>query len=321
MGGSSKKTESSSSTSPWAPQQPYLIDAFAAAKDNYDTNMSQGAYSGDYVAPPSQQQYDVYGNAVSTGYNNQDMNNGVMAQGAQTAKSGAFGASGALNNLAGFASADPTAGNINKANQYAAGMDIPGAVKAGMFQANQNAATNDIPNLYRQAASAGGLNSDRAALSQGVVERGLAEQSAGLSAQMHNAAYTTGLSNAQQGNAQQLQADSQLGSLGLGMLSQGDGAVTTGINNQANINNQITGGANGITGLNQSTLNNLMAKYNGGQEFSTQQLQNLMAIIGKSFGTQSSGTSTTTNNPSILDDIGSVVGIGGKLMGMPGGGR
>jgi hypothetical protein len=182
-----------------------------------------------------------------------------------------------------------------------------------MRDANQNASENSIPNIYRASAASGGINSDRAALAQGVVERGLADKSADLTANLTNSAYTTGLSNAQQGNAQQLQADSQLGSLGSGILSQGITGTSQGINNQSTINNQTTGGANGATGLDQQTLNNLMAKYNGGQQFTWTQLQNLMSIIGKSYGSQSTGTSTSQSNPSMMQNIGAGVGILGAL--------
>lgn len=311
-GPSTTKTESSSTT-PWAPQQSYLIGAFKDAQNAYDQNMAQGAYKGDYVAAPSTQQYDAYGNAVTQGYNQQNTNNGMLTQGAANMNTGSAGATTAINNLTGFAANDPTQGNIDKANQYVAGLDIPGAVQAGMLSANQNASENDIPNIYRGAAASGGVNSDRAALAQGVVERGLAQQAAGLSATLHNSAYTTGLSNAQQGNAQTLQADAQLGSLGGGLLTAGNAAQNSGIANQASINSQTTGGANGATSLDQSTLQNLMDKYNGGQQFSTTQLQNLMAIIGKPLGSQTTGTSTATTTPSLMQDIGSGVGIASAL--------
>jgi hypothetical protein len=53
MGDGPSKTETKAeNTDPWAPQQPYLLDAFKNAQGAYDTNTAQGAYGGDYVAAP-----------------------------------------------------------------------------------------------------------------------------------------------------------------------------------------------------------------------------------------------------------------------------
>lgn len=313
MGGgpSTTKTENTK-TDPWAPQQPYLLDAFKAAQSSYDQNTKQGAYSGDYIAAPSQAQYDAYGNAVTQGYNAQGVNNGMLTSGATNAATGASGVGAAMGGLL-AAGGDNTQSNIASAKAYADGLDIPGAVKASMYEANRNASENDIPNIYRGAAASGGVNSDRAALSQGVVERGLAEKAMGLGTSMYNSAYMSGLDTAQKDNASGIAANSAAGQVAGGLLSQGNSAANAGIDNQTGLNANITGGANGETGLDQQTLNNLMQKYNGGQAFTTQQLQSLMSIVGQKFGSQSSGTSTEQSNPSMMQNIGSGLGIASAL--------
>lgn len=311
-GGPTKTATENKQTDPWAPQQPYLIDAMKNAQNAYDKNTAQGAYGGDYVAAPSTQQYDAYGNAVTQGYNAQGVNNGMLNSGSANAAAGSAGAGSAMGGLL-SAGGDNTASNIASARAYADGLDIPGAVKASMYDANRNAAESAIPNIYRGAAASGGVNADRAALSQGVVERGLAEKSFGLGTQMYNSAYMSGLDKAQQDNATGVQANSAAGNVAQGLLSQGNNATNAGIDNQTGLNANITGGANGETGLDQQTLNNLMQKYNGGQQFSTQQLQNLMSIIGKPFGSQSSGTSTEQTQPSMLQNLGAGVGIASAL--------
>ena len=313
-GGPSQTTRTSETRDPWSGQQPYLLEAFRNAQDTYNRNTAQGAYTGDYVAAPSQQQYDAYGNAVTQGYNAQNYNNGLLAHGAENYSSGTAGSTTAMNNLANFGSTDQTQANIDSARQYVAGMDIPGAVRAGMLQANQNASENAIPNIYRQAAASGGVNSDRAAISQGIVERGLAQQAAGLNAQLTNSAYAQGLQSAQTDNAQGILANQQAGNIGDMLTRLGYASQTSGINNQTTINAQTTGGANGATALDQQTLNNLMAQYNGGQNFDWSQLQNLMGIVGSAnWGGSSTGTSTTQQNPSLLQNIGSGFGIASAL--------
>ena len=310
MGGSSATTKSDNA--PWTAQQAPLTNLFTDATNQYNTNMATGPYSGNYVAAPTQQQYDAYGNAVSQAGVDQTANNGIMSAGQSLANTGAQGATQAQTNLSNFAGTNQTGNTIASAQQYAAGENIPAMVQAGMQQANQNASENSIPNLYRAAAASGGLNSSSAALGQGVVERGLADQSAALNAQYTNQAYTNGLSNAQQTNAQGLQADSQLGSLGSNLQNTGTNQQTTAINNQGAINNQAVSGANGATGLDQQTINNLLAQYTGNMSFGTTQLADLKNSIGGSYGSQ--GTSTTQQDPSMLSTIGSLLGGIGSLL-------
>lgn len=312
--GPSTTTNQSASNDPWSGQQSYLLDAFQAAQDQYNTTTGQGAYSGSYVAAPTQRQYDAYGNAVTQGYGAQDVNNNMTAAGGQSYAAGSAGSQGALNNLNGFASGDVTGNNIENAQRYAAGADIEGGVQAGMLTANRNASENLIPSIYRQAAASGGVNSDRAALSQGVVERGLAESAMGLEANLRNQAYTTGLTASRDGNAQQIAAATGAAGAGENLARTGFLAQNAGVNNQSTINAQITGGANGATGLDQQTLNDLMARYNGGQQFTWSQLQNLMGIVGgRSWGSETTGTSTQQTNPSLMQNIGSGIGIAGAL--------
>lgn len=312
--GPSTTTDRTADTSPWSGQQPYLLDAFRRAEDTYNRTTAQGAYTGQQVAAPTQQQYDAYGNAVTSGYNAQGVNNGMMNAGAGAYGTGTAGMAGAMSNLNAIGSNDQTAANITRANEYVSGLDINGQVDAGMREANRNAAEGAIPNIYRQAAASGGINSDRAALSQGIVERGLAEQSAGLSAQLHNDAYKQGMTFAQQENQQGIMANASAGSIGNEMARNGYLATNAGVNNQATVNAQITGGANGATGLDQQTINDLMARYNGGQQFSWAQLQNLMGIVGgRPWGSQEASSQTVQTNPSLMQNIGSGLSIAGDL--------
>lgn len=168
-------TNSTTTTAPsWAPQVGALTTAFGGATDAYNQQKAMGLYNGDYVAAPNQTQYDAYNQAAQFG----GANGGVGQNQIDTGQNlmGNYGnAQGALGGMYNFGSQDQTQNNINTANAYAENPWINDEVKAATAYANRNAAENDIPNLYRSAASSGNLNSDRTALAQGVVERGLGE--------------------------------------------------------------------------------------------------------------------------------------------------
>lgn len=311
--GSSTNTSQQTSNAPWAPQQGYITGAFQDAQNQYNQNMAQGAYSGNYVAPTNQAEYDANNNAITQAQGNQGAVTGATQAASGQIGTGLAGATSALSGLGTAASTDPTASNIADAQQYASGLNIPGQVQAAMQGANQEAADSTLPNLYRGAAASGNINSDRTAISQGVVQRGLAQQAAGLTAQLGNSAYQTGIGQASTDNAQQLQALSQQGSLGSNLASTGQAGVTSGVNNQGALDTQASGGAQGNQALDQSNLNNNIQQYNGNQNFGWQQLQNLNGIVGTPKGTQGTTTGTTQQDPSLLSTLGSATGVLGSL--------
>lgn len=280
--------------------------------------MSQGPYQGDYVAPTNQNEYNAANNQYNTAMGSStDANNTLYRTGSSLIPGGVGATYGALGGLNNFANSDQTGNNINSAQRYASGFDTPGQVQGAMLQGLQTAADSTLPSLYRGAAGSGNVNSDRTAVSDGVVRRGLAQQAAGLTASLNNSNYQNGLGQASNDNAQKLQGLSQLGSLGSNMTQMGTNDLSTGINNQGSINNQANAGAEGVQNLDQSKLNNAMDKFNGNQNFGWSQLNNLFNIIGgKSWGGTSFGNtssnSTTQQNPSLMSSIGSLLGAGGS---------
>lgn len=310
MGSGPKQTQTTNQqTIPWAAQQPYLLDAWKRAQDTLNSTTAKGPYQGDFVAAPSQDQYNAYSNALSRGYGQQGTVDAMGQAGQANLQTGTGALSGAAGALGAFGMTDPTAGNIAKARQYAAGLDIPGAVDAAMFNATRDASENAVPSIYRAAAKSGGINSDRTAIMEGVVNRGLAEQRAGLYANLANDAYKTGLSNAQQGNAQNLQALAQLGAVGNEASKTGYLNAQGELTGQQNINAQLAGAANGANALDQAILNNLMQKYQADTGFDWSQLNNYMGIVGDVKGTHTTGTTTTKTSPSLMQNIGSGIGI------------
>jgi len=322
MGGGSSTQQQQNGTqvqtsSPWSVQTPYLKSAFQNAQNLYNTNTAQGPYSGDYVAPTNQNEYNAANNQYGTAMGSStDANNTLYRTGSSLLPGGVGGTYGALSGLNNFANSDQTGNNINSAQRYASGFDVPGQVGAAMQSGLQTAADSTLPSLYRAGAAGGNINSDRTAVSDGVVRQGLAQQAAGLTASLNNSNYQNGLSTAENDNAQKLQGLSQLGSLGSNMTQMGTNDLSTGINNQGSINNQANAGSQGVQSLDQSTLNNAMDKFNGNQNFGWQQLQNLMGIVGgRSWGGttvgNTSSNSSTQTNPSLMSSIGSILGAGG----------
>lgn len=307
---------------PWAPQQGYLLDAFNAAQGAYGQGTAQGPYQGNYVAPTNQNQY----NAANTGYNFANGQgagavNGILSTGGANNQSGWAGANGALSGMADFANTDQTGNVINAASRYADNPYISSMVDSAMADENRNAAESTIPNLYRTAAGSGNINSDRTALAQGVVQRGLDEDAGKISANLRGNAYTSGLGYGLQGNAQELQALSQEGALGANVGQSGLNALSTGINDQGALDNMAQNGANAVQQLDQSNLNNQIQQYQQAQNFPWQQLQNYYNVIGnRSWGSQTQGTSignttqNTQNTPSTMSTIGQGIGILGALI-------
>lgn len=314
-GNSSNTSQTTSNTASSAAQTPYLNSAFQDAQNIYNQNMAQGPYQGNYVAPTNAAQTNAYTGAYNAAEGLQGTNNSIIGQGSNAANTGLGGASSALGGLGNFGTTNGTAATTGAAGQFASGFNVPAEVQAATRQAQEQAADTTLPNLYRGASAEGNINSDRTAISQGLVNQGLAENAQTLGATLANQDYGTGLSAAQTGNSQQLQALGLQGSLGSSLGSTGLNAETTGINNQGNLDNQATAGANGLQQLDQSNLNNTIQKYAQQQGFSTQQLQNLMNIVGgKSWGSSGTTDSTTQQNPSAMSTVGSGIGAIGSLL-------
>jgi hypothetical protein len=308
---------------PWAPQQGYLLDAFNNAQGAYNQGMATGPYTGNYVAGQTGQQADANNNAynwaMGTGSNTVG---DILGTGNANNSAGWNGATGALGALGQFAGTDQTQNNIANAGQYADNPYMSGMVDSAMHDAVRTASESTIPNIYRAAAGSGNINSDRAALAQGVVDRGLGEQAGNISANLRGNAYENGINQALQGNAQGLQALSQEGALGSNIGQSGLNALSTGINDQGALVNQATAGANAnYQQANQNPLTNALQQYQGTQNFPWQQLQNYYNIIGnKSWGSQTTGTQMGTQtqqqqtNPGMMATIGGGLGILGALL-------
>lgn len=327
MPGSTKTTtsptfESKTETStPWAPQGDALTKAFKDATANYDA-LKANPFTGEYAAAPTATQYDAYGNVISQANDAQPFISGMLGQGADLATSGFDAAKRALGGFGDYIGSDQVGGNISAAQRYAAGADVPGMVRAAMASANQNARENDIPNLYRSAVGAGGINSDRTALAQGVVERGLATKSADLTTQLANDNYFKGLGFAQDDTTKLLQSLGLMGSQGQSLGGAGVNEQTGAVDAQGVLNGQATGAADSLHGLDQAKLDALLQNYLGPSQLANMNLESLYRIIGDkgwggtktSSGISSGGTSTQETTPGVGSIIAGGLGTVGSLI-------
>ncbi|MFK5596832.1 hypothetical protein ACFZ8E_07485 [Methylobacterium sp. HMF5984] len=318
MGSSTTETKSSSSsdTTPWAPQQPYILSGLADAKSIYDKRNAAGNYTGDFVAAPNKDQYQSFNDAL--GWANgaaKDFSNQQLNQGNALYNAGMATQNAATQGLANWTSTDHTQANIDKANQYASAQNVDGQVQAAMRDQYRLASENTLPTLYRQASGTGNLNSDRTALAQGVVDRGLAEKSADLSATIRSNLFNQGLAMTNNENQQNLSALGTLGTLGTNNLNMGMTGQNNGFTDYGKALGAQQAASFGLQGLNQNVIDNDKAKWMSNYSFDQNNLNDYWKIAGdvKGTHTDSTGTQTTTSTPSLGSQIGQGIGIFGSL--------
>jgi hypothetical protein len=321
--------QSQSQTNPWAPQAAALTDAFGKAQDAY-AKSSQAVAPTDFTAGFNPQQLATFQAMIGQGSNMAVPSTQAGAAGALTG-AGVSGTQGALSGFAGF---DPTASNntqsiVDSANKYASGQNIDAQVNDAMLNARQTARDVTLPGINQSAAISGNTNSSRTGIAEGLVERGLAQQSANLGASLRSQAFQNGLTLAQQqaqsNKASRLAALGGQGALGASAVSGGNTAGNSSVANTGALDTlAMTGGA-GLQAADQAALTNQLQRYQFDTQSPYANLTELMKIIGSGnwgSSTTSSGTGTSTekSTPSTLSTIGGGIGALTSIMGMFGGG-
>lgn len=317
--GSSKqetKTHSETDTTPWAPQQPYILQGLADSQKVYEDRKAKGNYTGNYVAAPNQYQYQGFQDALNWANGaGRDLSNQQVAQGNAMFGAGQAAQGQAVAGLSNYTSTDHTQANIDKANQYASAQNVDGQVQAAMRDQYRLASENTLPSLYRAASGSGNLNSDRTALAQGVVSRGLAEKALDTSATIRSNLFNQGLSMANSENTQNLSALGALGTLGTNNLNLGMQGQNSGFTNYGKALGAEQAAGLGLQGLDQNVLDNDKQKWLSNYSFDQNNLQDYWKIAGDLKGQRSvtDGTSTTTQTPSLMQTLGQGVGIFSSL--------
>lgn len=323
MGSStSQNQQQQSSTTPWAPQAGALQTGFDAAGNAL--SQSQAATAGkaptDYTAQFDPALLNTFRSML--GYSNSNNTGALNSAGNSAATSGAGASSAGLSQLLGY---DPTKYNnpsslIDTANQYVAGQNIPAQVKAAMQGATETARDVTMPGIEQNAALGGNTDSSRTGIAQGLVQRGLAEQSANLQNSLTGQAFGQGLNlasnNANANNAGSLTAATNAANGGNSALNAGTGAVGGAINGQGSLYGLGENAGQGLTAAQQAQLTNQLQQFQGAANNPYASLAPYMQLVGSQmYGSNSSGTgtSTTQQNPGALSIIGGLLGGAGGL--------
>jgi hypothetical protein len=325
MGSSTTKQEQSSTT-PWGPQSAALQTGFDAAGKALTQSQAAAANGApkDYTAQFDPALIGQFNNML--GYANNTNTGALNSAGNTAATSGAAASSGALSKLLGF---DPTAQNnpsalISQAQQYVAGQNIPDQVKAAMQGATETARDVTMPGIAQNAATSGNSDSSRRGIAEGLVQRGLAEQSANLNNSLSGQAFAQGLglasNNANANNQGALTAALGAANGGNASLNSGANAIGGAINGQGTLFGIGSNAGQGLTAAQQADLTNQNQQYQAGINNPYAALMPYMKLVGSQlYGSNSTGSSTTQNDPGALGIIGGLLGAAGSAAGGLGG--
>jgi len=309
----SEKTQQQNTTSvsnPWSAQAPYLQQGFSTAADALKKSQAAQAPT-DFLAQFTPEQRAAFGSMFNTG-----MQPGATASGTAAANTlnnaGAASTAGGLYGLGNWQPGMTSQGVMNDANMFANNPAIGGQVDAAMRDSTRNASENVLPQLQRQAAGTGNLNSSRNAISQGIVQRGLADQAGDISANLRANAFNQGLNTATTVGSSN---DSNSLAALMGRISGGNSAVSTGtgagvgaVGQQGGLYDIAQEGINGQLGADQANLSNQAARYASNTRSPFAGMQDYWNIVGgQNWGgtKQEQGTATTQDNPSTMAQIGS----------------
>lgn len=314
MGSSTQETSKNENTTPWAPQAAALTDAFGKAQTAYG-QASQAKAPTDFVAQFTPDQLNVFRSML--GYGSGQSTAGTTATGNALQQAGTNATQGALTGLSNY---DPTKLNNTQAisdaaKSYADNQNIGAQTKAAMQQATETARDVTLPQINQNAALTGNSNSSRTGIAEGLVQRSLAENAQNTYNSLYGQAYGNGLnlasSNANANNANSLGALTGAAGAGTSAANTGVNASSSAINDQGNLFNLAGQGASGQQQANQANLDNQQAQFQSQTSSPYAALQQLMGIIGSNnWGSNSTGTSTTTKNPSAFETIGGLLGAG-----------
>lgn len=320
-GTSTTEKTSSQQTTPWGPQAGALTSAFDKAQTAFG-QASQSTAPTDFVAQFTPEQLGTFRNALAYA-NSSPIPGQTAATGGALSSAGAGAATAGLGGLTSF---DPTAANnpaalISAANQYVAGQDINAQVNNSMLNARQTARDVTLPGIEQNAAISGNTNSSRTGIAEGLVQRGLAQQSNDLGASLRSQAFKDGLalasSNANSNNTSQLGALSAAAGMGTNAATAGVNANTASIANQNSLFGMANDAGTGLQGAQQAYLDNLLKRYQAGTSSPYDALNGLMGIIGtNNWGSNMTGKETKEETPSTLATIGGLLGFAGNAKGL-----
>jgi hypothetical protein len=309
-------TNQTATQNPWATQVPYLQQAFGGASNAL--NQAQGAQAPNgFVAQFTPQQLQAFGQMLNYG-TAPGTSGAATAAGNQLLGAGANATAGGLYGLAGYNPGAASNAILGDAQKFSNDPNISGMVDASMRDARRMVSEQALPQVARNAAATGNINSSRRAIREGIIERGLADQTADTSAALRQNAWNQGIGVGQQGQNNALQALMARVTGGNQAVGAGVGAGTGAVNQQGGLFDIANRGIAGQQGAAQAGLDDQMKSWEFGTNAPFAGLNNFYNIVGnKSWGgttnTQGTTTGTGTTTPSTMAQIGAGLGMVGSL--------
>lgn len=311
-------TQTQQSSQPWSVQQPYLSQAFSQASGNL-SNAYANTYGGQQVAQFTPDQLDTFKRMTQFGGNTTGADTSSTI-GANTATTGYNALSDALSGLKSYTPTGGPQSNIEAAMAYANNPATDGMIDAAMRDARRSVSEQALPQIARSSAGTGNTMSSRRAISEGLVERGLADKTADTSANIRGQQFNNGLNLAEQGrqfdNNSVLDAFKSMASAGGSAVGTGVNALGAGVDQAKGLFDIANSGGAGQQASDQAAIDNSKGMSEYGNDTAAKNLQNFYNIIGsQNWGGTSSGTSTTQSTPSMWSTIGSGLGVFQSLFG------
>jgi hypothetical protein len=309
--GGGDQPSGSGQVAPWKKQAPYLNYGFDQAQQLYNMFKGQQPYGGSLYSPMNPlQQAGSWGLANYSAGQGQDLANAAAGASTAALSSGQqFGQN--AQNIMTQSQQDPTQQIIQNAGSMADNPYMNGMIDAASRDVVRNLNENDLPDLNQTANMSGNTDSSRTGIAQGILQRGAADRVGDIAANLRGGAYNSGLSQAstnyQNGVANQLGANSQVGSALQTGLGGAQGAQQMGQGNYAAI------GQAGGTFQNdeQGMLNAALQKWQMANQQPWQNLNNYWNVVGGQ-GYGGGGGGGGSGGPGILGTLG---GIGATLGG------
>lgn len=316
FGGGSKTQTTSNSTSPWAPQIPYIQAGGDQALSLFNQQKNQPAYSGELYASlnPQQQQALAGLNSYATGGGSTIAD--ILSRSGMAGLSGLPNAANAAGGVLSASLSDPTQSNIADAGAYANNPYTQGMIDAANRPIEQQLNESAIPGLNRAAIASGNFGSSRAGTVEAILRRNAGTQEADNASNILGSQYNSGLNLAQ--NARQSGLNTALGAGGLyaNLGTAGAGLLNSGYNTAINnLNIPLQTGA----AYQQNQQGQDQAAYQAYQN-QLQQPWNVLDqywnIAGKPLGQNTTGTQTTEGGgPGVLGGLlGLATGIGSMFL-------
>jgi hypothetical protein len=308
-------------TNPWAAQQPYLTGGFEgalAALRRSQGAAGQGAPT-DFVAGPSQGMFDLF--RQMQGYGAGGVGQG-FGGGTDVAKVGADALTGALGDIRRFMPGATGDAIRSEAAAYANSPAADGMITAALRDPYRDLTENVLPTNLRGSAARGTNMSNKAQQRAAIAERGFADRSADVSANvrgdLYNKGINTALSQLQGNDATRMSALLAGMQGGMGALGAGVDARGKDISQNAGLFDLAMRGGTAETAGRQAGLDNQMQRWN----FNTNVqpwagLDKYWGIVGSNNwgkSTQGQGTQTEMSTPSPIGQIGQLAGAFGSFM-------